>query len=49
MKTELGAKLQRNGTNHEIWINPKTGDRTRIWRHAKEVPTGTLNRRLALT
>ncbi|MBR4152589.1 MAG: type II toxin-antitoxin system HicA family toxin [Selenomonadaceae bacterium] len=40
---KLGAKFLRHGKSHDIWINPKTGDRTRIWRHAKEVPTGTLN------
>lgn len=40
---KLGAKFLRHGTNHDVWINPKTRQTTRIWRHAKEVPSGTLN------
>ncbi len=40
---ELGAEFLRRGTNHDIWINPENGKTTRIWRHAKEVPKGTLN------
>ena len=39
----LGAKFKRHGTNHDVWENPKSGQTTRIWRHAKEIPKGTLN------
>lgn len=38
-----GARLKRHGSNHDIWENPLTGQETRIWRHAKEVPKGTCN------
>ena len=39
-----GARFVRHGTNHDLWENPKTKQTTRIWRHAKEVPKGTLNK-----
>ena len=37
-----GARFKRHGTNHDIWENPQTGQETKIWRHAKEVPKGTV-------
>lgn len=40
---EKGARFKRHGTNHDIWENPLTGQETKIWRHAKEVPKGTLH------
>ena len=40
----LGAKFLRHGTNHDVWINPNNHRTTRIWRHAKEIPTGTLQK-----
>lgn len=40
-----GCYLERQGTRHEIWVNPKTGGKSQIPRHpGKEVPTGTVNR-----
>jgi predicted RNA binding protein YcfA (HicA-like mRNA interferase family) len=34
----------REGTNHEIWINPNTGKKFQIPRHpSKEVKTKTAN------
>ena len=40
---KLGAKFLRHGTNHDVWINPENQKTTLIWRHAKDVPSGTLN------
>lgn len=37
-----GARFKRHGTNHDIWENPQTGQETKIWRHAKKVPKGTV-------
>jgi len=40
-----GCCIKRNGAEHDIWINPKTGGITRIPRHpSKELATGTANR-----
>jgi len=36
--------IKRHGSEHDIWINPRTGGTARIPRHpSKEVPTGTAN------
>lgn len=43
MLKRLGAEFKRHGTNHDVWINPQNGRTTRIWRHPKEIPPGTLN------
>lgn len=40
-----GCRLLRNGKEHEIWINPKTGTSAAVPRHnAQEVRRGTLKR-----
>ncbi|MDR1735917.1 MAG: type II toxin-antitoxin system HicA family toxin [Oscillospiraceae bacterium] len=40
-----GCVFKRNGSEHEIWINPKTGGEAQIPRHrAKELKTGTAKR-----
>ena len=37
-----GCYIKRHGAEHDIWINPKTGNTARIPRHpGKEVATGT--------
>ncbi|MCI1246508.1 MAG: type II toxin-antitoxin system HicA family toxin [Prevotella sp.] len=36
-----GCVLDHHGSNHDKWINPKTGKSDWIPRHAKEVPKGT--------
>jgi predicted RNA binding protein YcfA (HicA-like mRNA interferase family) len=37
-----GCRIKRHGSEHDIWINPKTGNTARIPRHqSKEVATGT--------
>ena len=37
-----GCYVKRHGAEHDIWINPKTGNTARIPRHkSKEVATGT--------
>ena len=37
-----GCYIKRHGSEHDIWINPKTGNTARIPRHqSKEVATGT--------
>ncbi|MDR0248728.1 MAG: type II toxin-antitoxin system HicA family toxin [Oscillospiraceae bacterium] len=37
-----GCHISRHGAEHDIWINPKTGNTARIPRHqSKEVKTGT--------
>lgn len=39
-----GCYIKRNGSEHDIWINPKTGGKASIPRHgSKELPTGTAN------
>ena len=39
---KAGCFLLREGTRHEIWINPKTGVTTEVPRHnAREVKTAT--------
>jgi predicted RNA binding protein YcfA (HicA-like mRNA interferase family) len=37
-----GCCIKRHGAEHDIWINPKTGNTARIPRHqSKEIATGT--------
>ena len=37
-----GCRIHRNGSEHDIWINPSTGKTARIPRHqSKEVAAGT--------
>ena len=44
IKKETSCYLLREGSNHEIWFNPKTGAEFTIPRHkSKEVKTGTAN------
>jgi len=39
---KYGCHVKRHGSEHDIWINPKTGNTARIPRHqSKEVATGT--------
>lgn len=39
---KAGCRIEREGTNHEIWYSPLTGKRFPVPRHdAKELPTGT--------
>lgn len=39
-----GCYLVREGTNHEIWFSPITGQKFPVPRHGtKELPTGTAN------
>jgi predicted RNA binding protein YcfA (HicA-like mRNA interferase family) len=39
-----GCRIKRHGSEHDIWINPKTGGTASIPRHkSKEVSTGTVN------
>ena len=36
------CRIERHGSEHDIWINPKTGKTASIPRHhSKEVATGT--------
>lgn len=38
-----GCYRLREGGNHEIWVNPKTGSQAPVSKHdSQEVPTGTL-------
>lgn len=40
-----GCQIKREGANHCLWQNPKTGKTFAVPRHkAKEIPTGTANR-----
>jgi predicted RNA binding protein YcfA (HicA-like mRNA interferase family) len=40
-----GCHIKRRGSEHDIWINPKTGGTAQIPRHqSKEVHTGTAGR-----
>ena len=37
-----GCYIKRHGSEHDIWVNPKTGATARIPRHqSKELATGT--------
>jgi len=39
-----GCRIKRHGSEHDIWINPKTGNTASIPRHkSKELATGTAN------
>ena len=38
---EAGCFLARSGTNHDKWVNPKTGIFDWVPRHSGEVATGT--------
>ena len=40
-----GCHIKRHGSEHDIWINPKTGGETQIPRHqSKDVRARTANR-----
>jgi len=40
-----GCYILRHGSDHDIWINPKTGKTASIPRHkSKEIATGTAHR-----
>ncbi len=44
IKKKTRCYLLREGCNHEIWINPDTGEEFQIPRHySKELKTGTAN------
>ncbi|MBQ7587961.1 MAG: type II toxin-antitoxin system HicA family toxin [Lachnospiraceae bacterium] len=44
IKKKTKCYFLREGSNHEIWVNPDTGEEFQIPRHpAKEVKTGTAN------
>jgi len=39
-----GSNIRHQGSRHEIWENPKTGEQFPVGRHdTKEVPKGTLD------
>ena len=40
-----GCRIKRHGAEHDIWVNPETGNDAPVPRHpAKEIHTGTVNR-----
>ena len=41
---EAGCIIIRHGGNHDVWRSPKTGKDFTVWRHSKEIPTGTANK-----
>jgi predicted RNA binding protein YcfA (HicA-like mRNA interferase family) len=42
MAKKKGCYIKRHGSEHDIWINPKTGNTASIPRHqSKEIATGT--------
>ncbi|MCL2225124.1 MAG: type II toxin-antitoxin system HicA family toxin [Defluviitaleaceae bacterium] len=42
---KFGCHIKRHGAEHDIWINPKTGNTASIPRHkSKEIATGTAQR-----
>lgn len=44
MLKKAGCKFEKQGTNHEWWINPKTGERFQIPRHkSQEIHPDTLH------
>ena len=40
---QYGCYFLRHGGNHDIWYSPITGNEFEVWRHSKEIPTGTAN------
>jgi predicted RNA binding protein YcfA (HicA-like mRNA interferase family) len=38
---KAGCKKIRDGGDHEIWYSPITNKQFPVWRHGKEIPTGT--------
>ncbi len=40
----IGCTIVRHGGNHDVWHSPKTGKDFTVWRHNKEIPTGTANK-----
>ncbi len=40
--TENGCKFWRHGKKHDIWMN-KQGKKFQVWRHLKDIPSGTVN------
>ena len=44
MAKKHGCYIKRNGSEHDIWINPQTGNTASIPRHQnKEIATGTVH------
>lgn len=44
MLKKAGCKFYEQGTNHERWINPKTGEKFQVPRHkSQEVNPNTLH------
>ena len=41
---DAGCVLDRHGSRHDKWTNPKTGKSDWVPRHAREVPTGLANK-----
>ena len=42
MAKKHGCYIKRHGSDHDIWIDPKTGNTERIPRHkSKELASGT--------
>ena len=41
---DMGCKLIKLNKKHDAWYSPKTGQIERLWRHKKEVPTGTVEK-----
>ena len=41
---QAGFKKSGEGGNHTEFLNPTTGKKIYVWRHKKEVPTGTANK-----
>nr|MBO6295771.1 type II toxin-antitoxin system HicA family toxin [Schwartzia sp. (in: firmicutes)] len=44
MRKEAGCKFESQGTNHEWWVNPNTGERFQVPKHkTQEVKARTLH------
>lgn len=41
---QYGCYRTRAGSNHDMYKSPISGKEFPVWRHAKEVPTGTVNK-----
>lgn len=41
---QAGFKKFDEGARHTEFLNPTTGKKVYVWRHKKEVPTGTANK-----
>ena len=38
---KAGFHLEAHAKKHDIYVNPASGTKVTVWRHAREIPNGT--------